>query len=283
MAGSTSTSTPLYILTTSHTPLPARYPHPHKPTLLLPPLVHRSLHSALDAKPPSAFFSPSSSTIIIPHPDTLLKHDVPSRLTPPDTSTTGLESDKDEIDAEVTVKLHLVAPADPRTRAGWVTESLGFLAEYKGLGSIETLLVGFSGVDYKGKKTPASELFGCGVEGLESGTGTETVSPEIEKGVRDVWNIVSASASKSTPAWAPGSRMTSDVGSGKDVKTLGTMYLPLNVLRKLSDFTIYPPKINAMDTPDCASLPEEYSEFAMERGIELWAGGGGEGAGACER
>ena len=245
----------LYVLTTSQTPLPTRYPRPHKPVLLLPPLIHRSLHAALDLKNPSA--STSSSSIIIPHPDTLVKHDVPARSearAPPADD----EDEAEESDAEVTVKLHVVGKADPKVRAGWVTESLEILGTHKGLRGIDTLLLGFSGVDYKGKKTVASEMFGCGAEGLESGSGSEVVDEETERGVREVWNLVS--------------RL--DLGVGK----LGTMYLPLSLLRGLSEEDVKP-MVNAMDTPDCQSLPKEYSGFARDRGIELWAGGGGEGAG----
>jgi len=164
----------------------------------------------------------------------------------------------DEIDAEVTVKLHLVGEADAGTRAGWVEEALEFLGETKGLRSVDNLLLGFSGVDYKGRKTIASEMFGCGAEGLESGSGSEVVDADTERGVKEVWNLVSAM----------------DLG----VERLGTLYLPLESLRGLSEERVCP-RINAMDTPDCQTLPKEYAAFARERGIELWAGGGGEGAG----
>ena len=248
---SSSPPTSLYILTTSQSPLPPRYPRPHKPILLLPPLFHRTLHSALDANPPSA--SSSSTAVIIPHIDSIVKHDVPAQI-----QNGSPLTDSDGADAEVTVKLHLIGSADASTRAGWISEALEFLERRKGLGCVDTLLVGFKGVDYKGKKTAASELFGCGVEGLENGSGTDVVDIETERGVREVWDIITKG----------------DLG----VRTLGTMYLPLDLLRGLSE-TNFPPKINAMDTPDCASLPKEYSGFAKEKGIELWASGGGEGAG----
>ena len=256
----TDKSRSLYILTTSQTPLPTRYPKPHKPNLLIPTLIHRSLHSALDPKPPSA--STSSNTIIIPNPDSLVKHDVPSRKHRPQVITDQNNDNRsDEIDAEVTVKLHLVGgeDEDPNVRAGWVKESLEFLGHTKGLESVDNLLLGFSGVDYKGKRTMASEMFGCGVEGLESGSGSEIVSPKTERSVKQVWDIITDQK---------------DLG----VDTLGTMYLPLELLKDLSEGKVSP-RINAMDTPDCQSLPKEYSDFAKERGIDLWAGGGGEGSG----
>ena len=283
--------TSLLLFTTSQSPLPVRFPHPRKPILLLPPLVHRTLHAALDATPPSTAFISSSSqpTVIIPHPETLRKHDVPCHRSPPTrTSTTGTRTSTDhpaettqpafsnhgsEIDAEVTVKIHLIRSAPSTTRAEWVTNALDLLEKYKGLGSVDTLLVGFKGVDYKGKKTAASEMFGCGSEGLESGSGSEFVDEETTKEVEQVWRALAplVSASKSTNS------SSSSIGEPR-VKALGTLYLPLNLLASLSQTKI-PPAINSMDTPDCHHLPKEYSGFAKEQGIQLWAGGGGEGSG----
>lgn len=281
------TSKSLYILTTSQTPLPTRYPRPHKPNLIIPPLIHRSLHTALDAKPPSVSVSASSSTstrsaIIIPHPDSVVRHDVPSRTrttstNPPLTPESAGSIRGDEFDSEVTVKLHLVGQADPQTRAGWVTEALRFLAEYKGLGGVDTLLLGFKGVDYRGRKTVASEMFGCGAEGLESGSGTEVVDEEMERGVKEVWNLISNPNPNPNLSQDPEQNLEGGLG----VTNLGTMYLTLGLLKELSEEKVVP-KINAMDTPDCQSLPKEYSGFAREKGIELWAGGGGEGAGGSE-
>ena len=87
------------------------------------------------------------------------------------------------------------------------------------------------------------------------------------------------------------------VAGGKlgDVK-VGTLYLPLGVLRRLTDEAgkgqqgqaggangqdagRRGPVINMLDTPDCHSLPKEYTAYAKEQDIALWAGGGGEGAG----
>lgn len=39
------------------------------------------------------------------------------------------------------------------------------------------------------------------------------------------------------------------------------------------------PSVNILNTPDCHHLPRELMQFASENGIELWAGGGGEGSG----
>lgn len=39
------------------------------------------------------------------------------------------------------------------------------------------------------------------------------------------------------------------------------------------------PAVNCMNTPDCHWLPEDLLQYAKANGIELWAGGGGEGCG----
>lgn len=261
----------LLIFTTSQSPLPVRFPRPHKPTLNLPALVHRSLHSALDVSPPS--ISTLDGTIIIPHPDTLIKHDVPpDHAHPPHTSTdaalsaqpeaAGTRSAKgDELEAEITVKIHLVGEGSPSTRAQWVDDALETLRRHKGLSEIDTLLVGFKGVDYKGKRTIAADFFGCGAEGLTSDVPA-VVSEQAAKGARETWEAIS---------------QTYEDGK-RGVKDLGTLYLPLDVLQDLGESSLAP-KVNSLDTPDCHSLPKEYTQYAKDKGIELWAGGGGEGSG----
>ena len=334
----------LLVFTTSQIALPRRYPHPHKPNLIVPPLIHRALHSAFDPDPPRV--SVSGSTIIIPDPESIVKHDLPLTLAnngnapaqessatgqagveaaaldssqPPTSSDRpdGLEK-SDITDAEITVKLHLVGPSKgpssdsasstspsqiSERRLRWIVQALEALRRYKGLVEIDTLLLGFKGIDYKGKKTVASEFFGCGAEGLEEGTGAENVDEETAQGVLDVWRTVTAA--KESQAGSSKQRShhhgsTSEVSSRSQanghasnthfastdgladtmsrVQSLGTLYLPLSLLEILSE-TASPPAINSMDTPDCHHLPKEYSSFARSKGIELWAGGGGEGSG----
>ena len=271
MSSSSATHPSLVIFTTSQSPLPIRFPRPHKPTLNLPALVHRSLHSALDASPPS--LSTQDGTLIIPHPDTLIKHDVPPHHTHPAHTSTdaaraaqpeaaGTGSAKgDELEAEITVKIHLVGDGSPSTRAQWVDDALETLRRHKGLSEIDTLLIGFKGVDYKGKRTAAADFFGCGAEGL-TGDVFAVVSEQAAKDARGTWEAVAQTYGDQK----------------RGVKALGTLYLPLDVLQDLSESSSAP-KVNSLDTPDCHSLPKEYTQYAKERGIELWAGGGGEGSG----
>lgn len=109
----------LLVFSGSQAPLPVRYPHPAKPKLALPPLVHRSLHTALDAQPPSALFQ--DNLLSIPQPGTLVKH-------------------APESDHEVTVKIQ-VDNGSPNALAA-ITEALDTLAQHKGLSTIDTALVG---------------------------------------------------------------------------------------------------------------------------------------------
>ncbi|KAI9634485.1 uncharacterized protein MKK02DRAFT_28223 [Dioszegia hungarica] len=275
----------LLLFTSSQAPLPTRYPHPHKPRFVIPPLVHRTLHNALDAKPADGSdsngdtsapgFQVDQGCLILPHPDSMVKHDLPpsSRTpTPPSEAVNHADTNvvndavHSEGDMELTLKLHLVGSSSAEERTRWVDEALSTLSTYKGLGagSVDTLLVGWKGVDYKGKKTAVSEFFGCGAEGLEGGGGAEA-SEEVEEEVRDSWGRI-VEALK---------------GEGEQrVKRLGTMYLPLGVLQRLTtgNGKVQKPEINMLDTPDCHHLPKEYSGFAKEHAVELWAGGGGEGA-----
>lgn len=55
---------------------------------------------------------------------------------------------------------------------------------------METLLVGFKGVDYKGKRTAAGEMFGCGSEyWLSGGEEGVVVTPEVSDDILKVWEV----------------------------------------------------------------------------------------------
>lgn len=257
---SAPTSTPLYIFTTSQAPLAARYPRPAKPTLIVPPLIHRSLHQALDLTPPSLGQS-SDGGLVIPHPDLLRKHDL-----------------TEDGETEVTLKIHLVGEADAQERHRWVEDALGLLDTHLGIKGADTLLVGFKGVDYKGKKTVDSESTGASnsnhvnVNGngdaKENSTITAatdyTVPPETEQHIVDFWK-----------------RLVPTLTNKHRVKRIGAMYLPLSTLRRLRslDQDDSGLAVNSLDTPDCHHLPKDFTGWARENGVQLWAGGGGEGSG----
>jgi hypothetical protein len=240
-----TSSQSLYLFTTSQNPLPGRYPRPAKPALIVPPLIHRSLHQALDQSPPSLSIS-SKKAITIPHIDHLRKHDIPS----------APERD----DVEITLKIHLVGPANPTGQAGWVKEALVLIQTALGIGGADTLLIGFKGVDYKGKKT---------VDG-ESVSADYSVESDVEDHIVEFWTQLIS--------WLKEEQEVK-------VKTLGTMYLPLGVLKRLKSLDgeqkdgVGKVQVNSLDTPDCHHLPKDFTGWAKENGVQLWAGGGGEGSG----
>ena len=240
-----TSSQSLYLFTTSQNPLPGRYPRPAKPALIVPPLIHRSLHQALDQSPPSLSIS-SAKAITIPHIDHLRKHDIPS----------APEHD----DVEITLKIHLVAPANATEQAGWIKEALGLVQTAIGIGGADTLLIGFKGVDYKGKKTDEGESVSADYS-VESG---------VEDHIVEFWTQLVGWLKKEKEV---------------KVKTLGTMYLPLGVLKRLKTLEgeqkdgLGKVQVNSLDTPDCHHLPKDFTGWAKENGVQLWAGGGGEGSG----
>jgi len=263
----------LLIFTTTQSPLAVKSPRPHKPILNLPPLIHRTFHTSFDTSPPSILIDDKEETIIIPHPDTLVKHDVPPNhdhppSAVPDPAMTISQPEEaghgsakgDELEAEITVKIHLIASASPSTRAAWVKDALDTLESYKGLTEVDTLLVGWKGVDYKGKRTAAADFFGCGAEGLTSDV-QGAIGEEMSDTVAETWEQIFKQYGR----------------EGQGVKELGTLYLPLELLQRLNG--VGRVGVNSLDTPDCHSLPKEYTQFAKENNIELWAGGGGEGSG----
>ncbi|CAK9782255.1 hypothetical protein CC85DRAFT_325376 [Cutaneotrichosporon oleaginosum] len=189
----------LLLFAGTQSPLPVRYPHPDKPRLALPPLVHRSLHTALDAAPPSALFA--DGLLSIPQPGSLHKH-------------------ARDADHDATVKVQVYAGGEYLPA---IEEALGTLARVKGLSEVETGLVG-----------------------LPAGTGAEE------------WNAVWESLG--------GIR-------GATVAKWGTIGLDADQLSKLSST----PAVNELNVTDCATLPKEYTAFAKEKGIQLWASGGGAG------
>ncbi|OXG90807.1 hypothetical protein C345_01539 [Cryptococcus neoformans A2-102-5] len=252
----------LVLFTTSQTPLAVRYPHPRKPILNVPPLLHRSLHNALDRDQPSAAFvgnaggveDVAQGTLYIPNLEELVK---PSPLAVPNGHASP-ELVHDNI--ELTVKVHLiVSPTSTPTasaRADWVNEALQVFRKAKRLPLPDNLLIGFNGIDYRGIKTAT------GAEGSVA-PDTEVVPGELEQEVLKVWERVFAEQDKLV----------------KEGGKLGSLYAPQGLLRKLTEREGgRRVKVNALDTPDCHHLPKDYTGYARKNGVELWAGGGGEGS-----
>lgn len=117
----------LLLFSGSQSPLPVRYPHPSRPTLVLPPLVHRALHTALDAQPPSVLSESSNNALIIPHPGALSKHTL--------SQGTGSEY-------EITVKVQLSGSRSAESIVTCIRKALHVLGDVKGLTSIDIVLLG---------------------------------------------------------------------------------------------------------------------------------------------
>ncbi|WVN85514.1 uncharacterized protein L203_100661 [Cryptococcus depauperatus CBS 7841] len=234
---------PALLLFTLQSPLPVRYPHPSKPALVIPPLLHRSLHTALDLPSPSA--SLTDGSLRIPS--------VADLAVPESRQNVNGSALADAVnDTELTVKIHLVSSLEAGvSRASWVQEALAILAESKKLGKPDNLLVGFKGIDYRGVKTCTSE----------AAPGTEGISPVLEDEVLHVW-----------------SDLFSRGGLVKEGGKLGTLYAPRGLLEKLAEREEKGISANVLDTPDCHHLPKDYTGFARDNGIALWASGGGEGS-----
>lgn len=117
----------LLLFSGSQSPLAVRYPHPQDPKLVLPPLVHRALHTALDAKPPSAALNPHTDTLIIPKPEALNKH-------------TPVEYEQE--DFEVTVKIQLRREQSTAAYLESIRSALEILSFRKGLSVSDVVLIG---------------------------------------------------------------------------------------------------------------------------------------------
>jgi hypothetical protein len=128
LASSTPTTTMRFLLFSgSQSPLAVRYPRPAKSTLVLPPFVHRALHTALDQSQPSATVEASTDALLIPNPSALAKH----------TFGSG-----DEAQYEATVKIQLTEARTAQGVVDAIKDALQVLAQSKGLTTIDVILLG---------------------------------------------------------------------------------------------------------------------------------------------
>lgn len=132
----------LLLFSGSQSPLAVRYPHPKDPKLVLPPLVHRALHTALDTKPPSAALNSHTNTLIIPKPEALNKH------TP---------AEYEQEDFEVTVKIQLRREQSTQEYLESIRSALEILSTRKGLSTPDVVLVGLPEGTCKGKERSVSD------------------------------------------------------------------------------------------------------------------------------
>ena len=159
----------LLLFTTTQTPLPVRYPSPEsQKSLLIPPLLHASLHLAIDRAPQSLTLT-DEGVLMIPNPEDRIDEINGNR------SGADVDADGDEAadaDTEITVKFHVVSnsPAldgsrttdSVRRQKSQISRAIRNLEHYKSGDSrwrgerarkgIDTFLIGWKGVEYRGEK-----------------------------------------------------------------------------------------------------------------------------------
>lgn len=234
-------STSLLLFTTSQTPLAPRYAHPAKPELIIPSLLHASLHSALDREPPSFKLNPDG-VLMIPDPKDGIddvRGDFPYSG-PITQESSGGERNFDE--AEITVKMYLVTPSTHtiEQQKAQVARAVRNLIHYKakdkrwnGRASkmIDTFLLGWKGIDYVGIETSADETGrkpSCGSAKLASKLAADQ---ERAQALRDSQSDSLPEAEKRdlVELWqALGSLVP-------QARQLGVMSLPLPLLTLLSE------------------------------------------------
>ncbi|KAJ9107869.1 hypothetical protein QFC19_002775 [Naganishia cerealis] len=162
-------ATSLLLFTTSQTPLPNRYPTPASTrSLPIPPLLHASLHLAVDRPSPSYTLT-KEGVLMIPNPEDEIDAINGTRAAVAGEQEGRMQGPAvaDE-DAEVTVKFYLVS-ASPVTATSssvrakqQITRALRNLQHYKAHDPrwrgdrarrwIDTFLIGWKGVEYRGER-----------------------------------------------------------------------------------------------------------------------------------
>lgn len=170
----------LLLFTTSQTPLAVRYPTPENArSLLIPPLLHASLHLAVDRPSPSLTLT-EEGVLMIPNPEDRIDEINGNRSTG-DVEPENVEEAND--DSEITVKFHIVSdsPALNEEDASSASDSLKSVQRQKSQISralrnlehykssdprwrgqrarkgIDTFLIGWKGVEYRGEKRQSEE------------------------------------------------------------------------------------------------------------------------------
>jgi hypothetical protein len=194
-----SSPTSLLLFTTSQTPLAIRYPAPSRArNLPIPPLLHASLHLAIDRAPaPPSFTMTEEGVLMIPDPEDKIDAINGNREAVAEEQQ-GVDGSEPDKDTEITVKFYIISdsPAStstssPSTTATTtrttttvqrqkqqITRALRNLQHYKAHdprwrgdrahSGIDTFLIGWKGVEYRGEKRSVSG-------GGETVTGKKTV------------------------------------------------------------------------------------------------------------
>ncbi|KAI5454670.1 hypothetical protein NCC49_003561 [Naganishia albida] len=167
----------LLLFTTSQTPLAVRYPTPENArSLLIPPLLHASLHLAVDRPSPSMTLT-EEGVLMIPNPEDRID-EINGNRSIGDVEPEKVEEAND--DSEITVKFHIVSDSPAlesedssnsstsvQRQISQISRALRNLEHYKSSDprwrgqrarkGIDTFLIGWKGVEYRGEKRPAEE------------------------------------------------------------------------------------------------------------------------------
>jgi hypothetical protein len=165
----------LLLFTTTQTPLPVRYPSPEsQKSLLIPPLLHASLHLAVDRAPQSLTLT-DEGVLMIPNPEDRID-EINGNRSGPDVDAEGDEAA--DADTEITVKFHIVSDSPAlvdgsrfadsvRRQKSQISRAIRNLEHYKSSDSrwrgerarkgIDTFLIGWKGVEYRGEKRASDE------------------------------------------------------------------------------------------------------------------------------
>ncbi|KAJ9108876.1 hypothetical protein QFC21_000196 [Naganishia friedmannii] len=171
--------TSLLLFTTSQTPLAIRYPAPARTrSLPIPPLLHASLHLAVDRAPaPPSFTRTDEGVLMIPDPEDKIDAINGNRAAVAEEQE-GADGKEPDGDTEITVKFYIISdsPATassslPTTKTTTdtvqrqkqqITRALRNLQHYKAHDprwrgdrarrGIDTFLIGWKGVEYRGER-----------------------------------------------------------------------------------------------------------------------------------
>lgn len=164
----------LLLFTTTQTPLPVRYPSPEsQKSLLIPPLLHASLHLAVDRAPQSLTLT-DEGVLMIPNPEDRID-EINGNRSGADVDAEGDEAA--DADTEITVKFHIVSDSPAldgsqatdsvRRQKSQISRAIRNLEHYKSGDSrwrgerarkgIDTFLIGWKGVEYRGEKRASDD------------------------------------------------------------------------------------------------------------------------------
>lgn len=173
-------SSSLLLFTTSQTPLAIRYPAPSRTrSLPIPPLLHASLHLAVDRAPAMPSFTMTEEGVLmIPDPEDKIDA-INGNRGAVACEQEGADGKEPDDDTEITVKFYIISDSPASTsrpttmtdaiarQKHQITRALRNLQHYKAHDprwrgdrahrGIDTFLIGWKGIEYRGEKRSSGE------------------------------------------------------------------------------------------------------------------------------